>query len=145
MDVFIAYNSKKQVLISGVLAFMLFILSGFLMVIRIEAAIIPVLTGLFCVGFSLHYFFQPETAIRATDKEIFFYKGKKIFTYRIEDLSKVCINITTFSFDTRIYTKSEKKKGFHFLIVDSYRKRDEYIRYLKYRGVKVETVTSWFD
>jgi len=94
-------------------------------------------TGVLFIGVSLHLIFQPEIAIKASDKEIIFYKRNKTFKYSLDDIVKVQINVSSGSFDTYIYTKWKRRKGFHFLIINSSKKKNEYIKYFESKGIKV--------
>lgn len=87
--------------------------------------------------FSIHLFFQPNVVIKIFDNKIYYYKRKSTYIFNIKEIKKIKINTNYGSFDTTVYTIDGVKKSFHFFIDHSNKKKREYIKYLRTKGIKV--------
>lgn len=148
---FIAENSKKQIVVFLVPAIVILVIAVFILFhnmgrfelfnFEIEGSIVVFIilisTSIAFIAVALHFYFQPRIAIAATDDEITFYKRNVTLGYRFEEIVKVLINTAWGSFDTYIYISVRQRKGFHFLVINSNKKKTEYIRFLESKGIKV--------
>ncbi|MDD4077996.1 MAG: hypothetical protein PHT03_08515 [Bacilli bacterium] len=148
---YIAINSKIQILFLVIPAIFLitssifFSISKLLGEIIVIYNIIMILISSILIIISINLFYQPNVAIKIIDEKIFFYKRNFTFFFNINEIKKIKINTNYGSFDTTVYTIDGKRKSFHFLIINSNKKKVEYIKYFKDKGIKVIEVDSSID
>lgn len=144
---FKAENFKKHTLVFIIPAVILLLVSISLIFVEMSNLDKILLITIFLVVSSIliivaiYLIMQPKIAIETNRNSITFYKRKKPFTFDLNKINKVQINVNFGSFDTTIYTSDGKRKSFHFLIIDSNQKKEEYIGYFEYRKIKVVTVS----
>lgn len=148
---YIAINSKIQILFLFIPAIISLSLTIFLSISKLLGEMTPILyitllpIGCILLIFSINLYYQPYAAIKIIDEYIYFFKRKKTFSMKVSEIKKIKINTNFGSFDTTVYTKDGNRKTFHFLIVNSNKKKIEYIKYFKSKDIKVIEVDASID